>query len=322
MYFWNYDYPEDKKRELYRNPKFKQAMSFAIDRPTIQKTVYYDTGMLTTGTMSPKAIEFNFNDEARSRYKAFRDSYAAYDTEKAKALLDEIGVKDLNGDGKREYPDGSALEVRVDLAADRTEECARVLEIAQKSWEAVGLNIIVNTMPPQEFTPMWKAGKGEIHTNWEVGDGPDHLLYPSWVVPNEPERWAPLGGNYLLVQGTDKENAECDKSPWDRSPARYCKDDPQYKGSSVEKLQQIYEKAKIEVDDMKRMQMVWDMNDIHMNEGPFFIGTVCNTPRIVIVSKKLDNVPTREQLKLGGFCNPWIIPYPAITNMETYSYKE
>jgi len=55
MYFWNYDAKDDKLRSLYRMPEFKQAMSFALDRPTIQQTVYYGTGILTTGTMSPKA---------------------------------------------------------------------------------------------------------------------------------------------------------------------------------------------------------------------------------------------------------------------------
>ncbi len=58
-----------------------------------------------------------------------------------------------------------------------------------------------------------------------------------------------------------------------------------------------------------------------MDEGPFFIGTVANYPRIIIKSKKLMNFPTKEQLKLGGFVNPWIIPYPAVTNTETWSYK-
>jgi peptide/nickel transport system substrate-binding protein len=66
MYFWNHDAKDPMKRELYRNPKFKQAISFAMDRPTIQKSVYFDTGMITTGSMSPKAIEFNYNDAARS----------------------------------------------------------------------------------------------------------------------------------------------------------------------------------------------------------------------------------------------------------------
>jgi peptide/nickel transport system substrate-binding protein len=320
MYFWDYDIQDDKKRELYRNPKFKLAMSFALDRPSIQKIVYYDTGMISTGTMSPKAIEFNFNDDARAHYKKFRDLASAYDPVKSEALLDEIGMK-KGADGLRTYPDGTECPILIDVPADAGGECIKVLEIAEKNWKAVGLNLIINQMPGSEFDVRWKGGKGEIHTNWEVGDGPDHLLYPSWVVPNEPERWAPLCGRLLQYQGTDKETSEADKSPWDREPPRFNKNDPQYKGSAVEKIHALYEKAKIEVDEVKRMELVWQMNDIHMSEGTFFIGTVCNTPRIVIVSNKMENVPTKEQLKLGGFCNPWIIPYPAVVNPETFSFK-
>jgi peptide/nickel transport system substrate-binding protein len=101
MYMWNYDCQEDRRRDLYRNPKFKRAMSFAFDRPTIQKIVYYQTGMITVGTMSPKATEFYLNEDARVHYLKFRDLYAAYDPEKARTLLDELNLKDLNGDGWR-----------------------------------------------------------------------------------------------------------------------------------------------------------------------------------------------------------------------------
>jgi peptide/nickel transport system substrate-binding protein len=323
MYLWNYDCKEDKRRELYRNSKFKQALSFAIDRPTIQKVIYYQTGMITGGTMSPKAIEFNINEAARAHYIKFRDLYAAYDPEKARALLDEINVKDVNADGWREYPDGTALEVRVDFqAAAARKETTDVLEIAVQNWKAVGLNIVINQMADADFTSAWQAGKLDFTTGGEVSDGPDHLLYPSWVIPNDAEHWAPLCGNMLVVQGTPVDGTEGEISPWDRQPPRWQKDEPQYKGTPVEKLHQLYEKAKVEQSVIKRMEYVWEMNEIHMQEGPFFIGTVCNTPRIVIVSKKLENVPTREQLKLNGFCNPWIVPYPAITNPETYSFTE
>ena len=61
------------------------------------------------------------------------------------------------------------------------------------------------------------------------------------------------------------------------------------------------------------------MLDIH-KANVFYLGTVANCPRIVIVSKNLGNVPTRDQLALGGFLNPWILPYPAITNPETWSF--
>jgi peptide/nickel transport system substrate-binding protein len=320
MYFWNYDAADKKIRDLYRMPEFKQAMSFALDRPTIQKTVYFGTGMLTTGTMSPKAFEFNFNAEAQAFGKKAFSIYSAYDPAKAKELLDKIGCK-VGADGKRTYPDGSKLEVRIDIQADANKEATDVMEIAKKSWEAVGLNMIVNQVTPTAFGDSWEAGKLTFRTAWEVGDGPDHLLYPSWVVPNERERWAPLCGNLMRFAGTPSETSETDKSPWDRKPARFNKNDADYKGTPVEQIHAIYAKAIIEPDEVKRAQFVWQMWQIHMDKGPFFIGTVANYPKPKIFSRKLKGFPKKEDLKLGGFDNPWIIPYPAVTNPETWSYK-
>jgi peptide/nickel transport system substrate-binding protein len=325
MYFWNYDYPdtspdEKKIHDLYRTPEFKQAMSFALDRPTIQKTIYYNTGILTTGTMSPKAFEFNFNADAQAYFKKARDAYSAYDPDKANSLLDGLNMA-KGSDGYRTFPDGSPLEVRIDLPADAGKECTDVLEIAQKNWQAVGLNIIINQITGTAFDALWHSGKGQIHTNWEVGDGPDHLLYPSWVVPNEPDRWAPLCGRLLQFAGTSQENSEADKSPWDRTPPRFNKNDPEYKGTPIEKIHGFYAQAIIEPDEVKRAQLVYQMWDLHISDGPFFIGTVANYPRIIVVSRKMTNVPTHDQLKLGGFVNPWIIPYPAVTNTETWSFK-
>ncbi len=258
MFFWNYDVADAKMRALYRTPKFKQAISFAMDRATIQKTVYYNTGQLTTGTMSPKAFEFNFNADAQAFGKKAFDIYAKYDPEKAKALLDEIGCK-VGADGKRTYPDGSKFEFRVDLQADAIKETTDVLEICQKNWEAVGLNVIVNQVTPTAFGDDWEAGKLGFRTNWEVGDGPDHLLYPSWVVPNERERWAPMCGNLLRFSGTPTEKIDVDKSPWERKPARFIKTDKDYVGTPIEKIHQIYAKAIIETDEVKRASLVWDM---------------------------------------------------------------
>jgi len=83
--------------------------------------------------------------------------------------------------------------------------------------------------PGSEYGPAWRAGQLSIHAHWEVGDGPDHLLYPSWVVPDESDRWGPLCGALRIVKGTELENAELEKSPWERQPARFHKDDPSTK---------------------------------------------------------------------------------------------
>jgi peptide/nickel transport system substrate-binding protein len=321
MYFWNHDAKDDKIRALYRMPKFKQAVSYALDRATIQKTVYYNTGILTTGTMSPKAFEFNFNADAQAYFQKARDAFVAYDPEKAKALLDEIGCK-VGADGKRTFPDGTPFTFRVDIGASAGNEALSVLQLAQKNWEAVGFNVVVNQVTPTAFSPGWYAGELQFHTDWEVGDGPDHLLYPSWVVPNEPDRWAPLCGRKLQFEGTSQESSEADKSPWDRQPPRFNSNDADYKGTAIETIHNIYRQAIIETDEVKRAQFVWQMWDIHISDGPYFLGTVANYPRIIIKSTKMTNVPTKDQLKLGGFVNPWIIPYPAVTNTETWSWKK
>jgi peptide/nickel transport system substrate-binding protein len=320
MNFVCYDTKDDKLREVYRTPKFKLALSFAIDRPTIKRVVYYDTGTLTTGTMSPKAIEFNFNADAQQHYEKFRTLAVDYDPDQAKSLLDEIGMT-VGSEGFRTYPDGSKFDLVVDWdSANTTIEYQKVMEIVEQNWKDVGFNVVVNQIATADYDAKWNAGLGSMKAQWEVGDGPDHLLYPSWVVPDETQRWAPLCGKMRQVIGTDLESSEADKSPWDRQPPRFNATDPQYQGSAVQKLHALYDVAIFTVDDIKRMELVWQMNDIHMTEGPFFLGTVCNTPRIIIVSKNLTNVPTHDQLKLGGFCNPWIIPTPAITNPETMAF--
>jgi peptide/nickel transport system substrate-binding protein len=124
-----------------------------------------------------------------------------------------------------------------------------------------------------------------------------------------------------MLVGTPREDTELDKSPWDRTPPRWASTEAGLRDTPVWTLQEIYEVAKITIDEVERHHMVWEMINIHIDEGPFFIGTVANYPRIIFVSKKLMNVPLREELKLGGFVNPWIIPYPAVVNPETYAYK-
>jgi len=320
-YFHNFDTPDDKKRELYRNPDFKRAMGHCMDRATIQKTIFFGTGELTSGTMSPKAIEFQFNDQAREMYAKWRDMFVEYDIEKAKSLLDGIGVVDSDGDGWREFPDGSKLEISIDYPADMSAMNVQGLEICTKGWNDAGLFIVQNPIPPAEFGTLWNAGKLEIRGGWGASDGPDLLVYPSWLVPNEPERFAPLCGNRYQQLGTDKEDTELDKSPWDRTPPRWASTESGFADTVIPRMQDMLTEALLEPDEMVRMQIVWDLIDIHVEQGGFGMGSVANQVRMFIKNKNLMNVPDKEDLKLGGFCDPWIVPHPAIHNPELFYWK-
>lgn len=321
LYFFNIDFKDPKMRAVFRDPKFRQALSHAYNRADVQKAVYFGLGELTTGTFSPKAIEYNINDQARQVYAAWRDSYVKYDPALAEKILDEAGYK-KGPDGKRTMPDGSPLQIQITYGADQApggEHLSKNERLA-RDWQAIGLDAVLTPIPGEGADEKWRAGELPMKTTWEVGDGPNHLVFPSWLVADETERWAPLHGRGYTLRGTASEKEELDKNPWDRNPPRINPTDPDYM-PAIKKLHDLFDKSKVEPDAMKRHQLVWDMIKVHIDEGPFFTGTIANPPRIILVKKGLMNVPTRDDLLkegLGGFVNPWIIPSPAVYDPETW----
>jgi len=319
IFFLNYDYIDDKYRKLFREPKFRQALSMAFDRDTARKSIYFEQGDPTTGTLSPKAIEYLVNDEGKKTYADWRDSFVKLDVDKANSLLDGLGLK-KGSDGMRTLPDGGKLQIRIDRPADVVPGGEHVQKDAQltRDWKAIGIDVKVNPVPPTSFGNVWATGKYMAHSDWEVGDGPNHLLYPQWMLPMENSRWAPLEGAMYNTKGTPDYTSQTDVDPYKRTPPRMMPE----KGGPIEKLWNIYEKAKAEPDFMKRTQYVWDMIKVHMEFGPFFQGTVANPPRPVIKKKKLMNFPARDQLFLGGFMNPWIHPTPAVYDIEAFYWDD
>ncbi len=314
IFFLSQDYYEKPYRELFRKPEFRQALSLAFNRSTAKKAIYFETGELTTGTLSPKAKEYLANDQAKQVYASWRDSYVKYDPAKAKSILDGLGLKDKNGDGFREFPNGSKLTLRIDRPADASDDHIAKDAQLRRDWKDIGINLSINPVPPTSFDDNWKAGKYMAHSNWEVGDGPNHLLYPQWLVPLEFSRWAPLQGQMYASKGTKEYTSEADVDPWKRHPPRIMPE----KGGPIDKLWTMYDTTKIEPDAMKRMQSVWDMIKIHVQNGPYFQGTVANTPQVIVKKTDLKNVPSKDNLALGGFVNPWIHPTPAVYDTEAY----
>ncbi|MGW5362369.1 ABC transporter substrate-binding protein [Actinopolymorpha pittospori] len=317
MFFFNYDHQDPKMRALIRMPKFRQALSHAFHRADARKQIYFNTGELTTGTMSPKASEYQADEQGKAIYRQWRDSYVKYDPALAKKILDEIGVVDKNGDGVREMPDGSPLSIRLDYPADTGVEHQQKNNMLKRDWEAIGLTVKLNPMPPDGYGDQWNAGRLTAQCAWEVSSGPDHLAQAAWMLPLEPSRWAPLEGQFYNLRGTPQEKEELDVDPFKRTPPRM---EPEPDGP-IAALWKLYDQSKLEPDQVKRRQLAFEMVKIHIEQGPFFMGTVANTPVVMLAHKDLGNVPRRENLAQGGFVNPWQHPTPAVYDPETYFWR-
>jgi peptide/nickel transport system substrate-binding protein len=318
VFFLNYDHPDPQLRKLFREPKFRQAISHALDRKTALKALFFQQGELTTGTLSPKAKEYHADATGKAAYKNWRDSYVEHDPAKAKKLLAELGLKDADGDGFVELPNGKKLTVSIDYSADIAQTYAAFDDQLVADCKKIGLRMRRNPISPQSYGDMWTAGKLMAHTNWECSDAPNHLVRAPWLVPLESSRWSPLEGAYYTTIGTPNEHAEKNVDPWKRTPPRIAPEP----GGPIEALQKLYSKALLESDELKRTQYVFEMVKIHAQQGPFFMGSVANFPQVVVLKKDLQNVPRKENLAQGGFVNPWNHPTPAVYDPETFFWAD
>ncbi|MFZ0217078.1 MAG: ABC transporter substrate-binding protein, partial [Candidatus Dormiibacterota bacterium] len=300
MYFFNYDYEDAKLRALFRNPKFLQALSIAYNRANARKVIYFEQGELTTGTMSPKAVEYHVGS-GPALYQQWRDAWLGFDPKKAEQMLDSIGVK--KSGQWRTMPDGSPLQITLNYAANASNEHVQKNDLLSKDWQAIGLNANPSPVPPDSRLALWGAGKLQMYCDWEVGDGPNTITYVNWLVPTDPQRWAPLEGQWFLLQGTAQANAQPNVDPWSRTPPNLQPDS----GGPVDQIIKLYQPAPGTVDFMQRNQHMWNIMKIHINQGPFFSGTVTNYPQVEMCKTDMKNVPRRNQTWLGGFTNPWTI---------------
>jgi peptide/nickel transport system substrate-binding protein len=119
-------FPFDDKR-------FRQAVAYTIDRADLVKRILFGRGEAgSAGNLAPS-----------HQYLAPDLPAYAKGLAKAKALLDEIGLRDLNGDGLRDLPDGSAF--KPELQANSLFS-TKTPELIKEYLRAVGVDIDVKVL--------------------------------------------------------------------------------------------------------------------------------------------------------------------------------
>jgi len=316
IFFFNYDYiaKDEKYGKLIRDPRLIRAISYGWDRKTTQKTLYFGTGELTTGTLGTATAEFHAAPRGPQSYKQWRDAYNSYDPAKAKSLLAELGLKDVNGDGYVEFPDGSKLTIDVPYSADIGKDGAAKDDQLVSDMKKIGLRMLRVPVAPSAFGDEWTSGSLMSHTNWEASNAGTILGAPQWLLPVDNTYWAPLEATWFSFTATGKNETEADVAPIKRHPPRMKPES----GGPIEKLTSLYNQAISESDEMKRSQLVWQMIKIHIEEGPFFLGSTANYQGVTTKNRDLQNVPTAGNLALGGDINDWEAPSPAMYDPECW----
>ncbi|HEU4547033.1 MAG TPA: ABC transporter substrate-binding protein, partial [Microlunatus sp.] len=83
----------------------------------------------------------------------------------------------------------------------------------------------------------------------------------------------------------------------------------------------LYNRARVEPDRMKQVELVWEIEKLHISDGPFFMGCVANYPQVIVAKTDLRNIPRKENLATGGLVNPWGHPTPAVYDPECFYWE-
>lgn len=154
---------------VLQNVKVRQAMAYAIDRQTLVDHLIKGQASLATGLLSP----------ANWAYGPDVASYD-YDVERAKALLDEAGYPD---------PDGDGPESRLKLIYKTSTAPLRIRigEALQDQLKKVGIEITeIQTFEWAKFYDDVKSGNFQIYTlRWVGITEPDifHSIFHSSMIP-------------------------------------------------------------------------------------------------------------------------------------------
>lgn len=177
----NHWHPDPVLRELISDVRFRNALSYAIDREEMNEVIY--TGLGTPWTL-PLPADSNFITQEMLNWVE-RD--LSYGPERAAELLDEIG---LEWDSARRYrlrPDGRTLTLGFDLGHLGLAYTTR-LELIQEYWEAIGIRTEFRTV------------EGSLY--WELVNSQtaDFAIWPNEWVEGEfqlnPSRPSPHGTFY------------------------------------------------------------------------------------------------------------------------------
>ena len=184
LFSFNVTHPDLEKRKVYGDIRFRQAMSIALDRNEINDVAYYGMGVVEQFTGMSPAPDF-----VREDMKMYMTQY---DPDGANALLDEVGLKDVDGDGFRELPNGEPFAMNIDYA---TQGIGGVeVELVARMWNDVGVKTSFKEVTPDEYRGSQSSNALDVHA-WDKGQ-------PLAIIAGDPETFkAPFGNYFNHTQG-------------------------------------------------------------------------------------------------------------------------
>lgn len=249
-------------RELFRDARFRRALSLGVNREEINEIMYYGLGMGGNNTVLPQSPLYK---------PEYRDTWASYDPDKANALLDEIGLTERSDSGLRLLPDGRPMELVVETAGEESEQ-SDILELVEGAWLDLGVKI--HTKPSQREVLRNRIFSGETLMSIWYGleNGiPTADMSPQEFAPTSQQQlqW-PMWGQYYETKGQAGEAPDM---------------------AEATKLLELFGEWRAASSTEERHK-IWDTILSIYSDQVYSIGLISGVMQPIAVRDSLRNVPT------------------------------
>jgi len=182
VFSFNVTSENPEKRKVFGDLRFREAMSVAMNRDEINDVAFFGQG-------TPKQY-IGFSPTPAFVDPKWETYMTEFNPDMANAKLDEIGMKDADGDGFRELPNGEKLIINMQFATQGI--AGQVVELVGQHWADVGIQTTVKEVTPDEFRSAQSANQLDLMM-WRKSQ-------PQAIVLGNNELWVPPFENYFGVR--------------------------------------------------------------------------------------------------------------------------
>jgi len=257
----NLNVNDEVYRTLFRDVRFRRALSLAIHRHEINQVVFFGLAIEGNNTVLPNCPLFR---------KEYQTAWAEFDPDRANALLDEIGLGERDDRGIRLFPDGRPLEIIIESAGESTEE-TDVLELIADSWADVGVKLHTRPSQREVFRNRIFAGDTQMSIWTGLENAlPNPDMSPVELAPMKQDylQW-PKWGQYVQTKGLSGEVIDMPEA---------------------QELSELYYAWERATERIEREKIWHRMLQIHADQV-FTLGVVAGVPQPVVINELLRNLP-------------------------------
>ncbi len=258
-FFVNQTFPDPDLRPIFQDLRFRQALSYAINRKQINDVSYFGLGKERNALLIPESPFYSPEIEAM---------YAEFSPDKANQLLDDIGLK-KGADGFRALPSGKPLELAVETI-ETSGANFDAIELVRKGWENVGLQVAVKSSERSVFWTRATGNQVQI-AQWGTDRGLEPFVDPIYLFPYDERSWmAPAYGTWFSTGGKQGEKPE----------------------GPLGQAQELFNQFKATIDPSKQIDLGKQIVKL-AHENLWTIETVGALPSIPVIKNSFMNVPDK-----------------------------